>query len=251
MDKAPLLVVERLTKHFGGLAALNQIDLQVHPGEILGLIGPNGAGKTTLFNVITGLMPPTSGRIIFAGKDITSMKAHMVCRLGIARTYQTARVFPDLTALQNVMVGSYFGRGAGRDWDLAWEKGQEVLKFVGLAYKSHYLAKLLTVAERKYLELARALATEPQLLFLDELAAGLNPVESQALLDLVQQTRDQGVTVVMIEHVMKAVMGISHRVVVLHHGEKIAEGKPEEVSNHQAVIEAYLGEGSGFSPGQR
>ena len=237
----PLLEGERVSKFFGGLAAVNNVDFRIEEQEILGLIGPNGAGKTTLFNVITGVYRPTSGRIRFRGEDITGLKPHVICDKGIGRTFQLVRPFLNMTALQNVMVGALFGRG-GKDMASAEERAYELLEFMGLKGKENVLAKSLTLVERKRLEIARALAGEPELLLLDEVVAGLNPTETAETMALIKKIRDLGITVFMVEHIMKAVMGISDRVMVLHHGEKIAEGTPEEVASDQRVIEAYLGE---------
>jgi len=237
----PLLEGERVSKFFGGLAAVHNVDFRIEKQEILGLIGPNGAGKTTLFNLISGVYRPTSGRIWFKGEEITGLRPHVICNKGISRTFQLVRPFLNMTALQNVMVGALFGR-SGRDMADAREKAHKLLEFVGLEGREGLLAKSLTLVDRKRLEMARALAGEPELLLLDEVVAGLNPTETAETMALIKKIRDLGVTIFMVEHIMKAVMGISDRVMVLHHGEKIAEGTPEEVASDRRVIEAYLGE---------
>lgn len=236
-----LLEVEKLSKSFGGLMAVHRLDVAVNEGEILGLIGPNGSGKTTLFNLITGFLKPDSGRVKFRGEDITGLKPHRVCESGIARIFQLVKPFAQLTAVENVMVGRVYGRNPAQSLKQAGTEAREILDFVGLGDRGNVVAHSLTLPNRKRLELARALATKPQLLLLDELMAGLNPVETEAAMELVRNIRDSGVTVIMVEHIVKAVLGISSRVVVINIGEKIAEGTPQEVVNNQAVIEAYLG----------
>jgi len=239
---ATILECKQVSKHFGGLAAVNKVDLQVEEGEILGLIGPNGAGKTTLFRVIAGVYAPTSGHIFFRGHDITGRKAHDVCRMGITSTHQLVRPFPELTVLENVMVGAYFGRGwaSGMVKD-ARQEAMAAIEFVGLAGKADTLAKNLTLPDRKRLEMARAIATRPEVLLLDEVVAGLNPTETLQTMELIREIRKRGTTIIMVEHVMKAVMGVSDRIIVLNYGQKIAEGLPQEIANNQQVIEAYLG----------
>jgi branched-chain amino acid transport system ATP-binding protein len=237
----PFLQVEKLIKSFGGLMALCEVNFEIFEGEIFGVIGPNGSGKTTLFNVITGFLKANSGRVTFMGKDITGLPPHQICRQGIARIFQLVKPFSQLTVLANVMVGGMYGRNPASSMKQAKEKGTEILNFVGLGSKTEIVASQLTMAERKRLELARALAAQPQVLLLDELMAGLNAAETETAMDLVNKIKDSGITVIMVEHIMKAVLGISDRVIVLNAGEKIAEGSPKEVVKNQQVIEAYLG----------
>jgi len=221
--------------------AVRTVDLVVQPGEILGLIGPNGAGKTTLFNLITGVYRPTAGSIHMHGADITRLAPPKRCKLGIARTFQLVRPFQNLTVLQNVAIGRIYGRDPARSGTQADAEAFDLLEMVGLADRARVLAKQLTLVDRKRLELARALGNRPQVLLLDELLAGLNPSEVLAALDLIGRIRAAGTTIVMVEHLVKAVFGISDRVVVLNAGEKIAEGVPAEVANNRQVIDAYLG----------
>jgi branched-chain amino acid transport system ATP-binding protein len=221
--------------------ALHDITFDVREGEILAVIGPNGSGKTTLFNIIAGFLKPNAGRLIFKGSDITGLKPHQICRQGIARIFQLVKPFPDLTALKNALVGRLYGKDAVLDMNRARQEALDILDFVGLGSKRDILAQQLTLADRKRLELARALAAQPQLLLLDELMAGLNPTEIDASMELVTKIRSRGITVVLVEHIMKAVVGISDRVLVLSAATIIAEGPPEQVMNEQKVIEAYLG----------
>ena len=236
-----LLQVEDLTKSFGGLTALNHVSFSIAEGELLGLIGPNGSGKSTAFNLITGTFLPSSGTIIFRGEDITTLPAHEVAARGIARTFQLVKPFLQLTALRNVMAGRMYGYQPAGSRAQAEEEAKEILAFIGLAEKQHLKANALTVIERKRLELGRALATRPRLLLLDEYMAGLTPVEVQGAMRLIVGLRNEGITVVVVEHIVKAVMNLCDRVIVLNAGQMIAEGTPRDVLDNPDVIAAYLG----------
>jgi len=231
-----------VTKYFGGLAAISNVDFHVDQGEIVGLIGPNGAGKTTLFNLISAALALNSGVIRFKDGKISGLKAHQICRTGVARTFQSVKVFANIPVLGNVLLGSLFGKSIGMSSADATREAMELLEFVGLSAVRATPAKDLALANQKRLEVARALATKPELLLLDELIAGLNPTETTQAMELVTRIRDRGITIFMIEHVMKAIMSICDRIIVLHHGEKIAEGTPQEIATSKKVVEVYLGE---------
>lgn len=232
----------KVCKNFGGLTAVAQVDFHLEKGEILGLIGPNGAGKTTLFNLISGALTTRSGEITYQQKCINRLKPHQICRAGVARTFQSVKIFGNMTVLDHLLLGAWFG-GAGRiSAKEARKEARELLDFVGLAGMEGILARELTLPRQKRLEVARALATRPNILLLDELMAGLNFSEVAEAMELVSEIRSKGITIIMIEHVMKAIMGICDRIIVLHHGEKIAEGTPQEIAASQTVIDVYLGE---------
>jgi branched-chain amino acid transport system ATP-binding protein len=234
-----LLEIRGVSKHFGGLAALTDVSYEVSKGEILGLIGPNGAGKTTLFNVVNGFYAPTHGEVFFKGAKVSHLKPHQICKLGMARTFQVVRPLQRMTTLDNV-VASAFLRAKGKAE--AKEMALENLRFTGLYEDRDVVSKGLPLGKRKKLEITRALATQPEMLLLDESFAGLNPSEQNDLVEIIQKVRERGVTIMVIEHHMKVIMAISDRIVVLNYGQKIAEGSPKEIGSNPLVIEAYLGE---------
>jgi len=234
-----LLEVKELSKHFGGVVALDGVNIKVDKGELVGIIGPNGAGKTTLYNCVTGFYPPTSGRVFFDGKDVTGLPSHRLCRMGMARTFQIPRPFMSMTLLENVMVGAL---GVGMSLREAREKAKEIVSFLKLEEQANKPISKLNFNYRRRCELARALATNPKLLMLDETFAGLNPSEIDEMVKLVRKIHESGVTIMLTEHVMKVVMSLAERIVVLHQGRVIVEGSPKEVVNDSRVVEAYLGQ---------
>jgi branched-chain amino acid transport system ATP-binding protein len=235
----PLLQVEKMTKQFGGLRAIDSLDLTIKKGQILGLIGPNGAGKSTAFNCIAGAFAPTSGEITFAGGRINGCKPWNLCKMGLARTFQIVKPFASKNVLYNVTVASFATTNSRK---IAEEKSLAVLESLNFSDKKDILAGNLTIADRKRLEIAKALATEPRLLLLDEVMAGLRPNEVDEMVDILKSLRDQGITIFIIEHIMRAVMALSDRIVVIQFGKKIAEGIPQEIAKNEKVIKAYLGE---------
>jgi branched-chain amino acid transport system ATP-binding protein len=234
-----ILECRHISKRFGALAAVQEVSFSLEPGEVLGMIGPNGAGKTTLFNCLTGLYKPDHGQVVLKGRDITGLKPHRICRLGLAKTAQIMEPFRAMTVFENVLVAALHG---GRmSMEEAREEAHKVLDFMGLSSRGGALSSNTSVPDRRRLELARVLATGADVLLLDENMAGLNPVEIESLLDLLRKIRSSGKSLIVVEHIMAAVMGISDRIVVLNYGAKIAEGSPREVVSNERVIEAYLG----------
>lgn len=234
-----LLEAKGLTKRFGGLVAVNNLSLNVEKGQIVALIGPNGAGKTTAFNMISGFYKPNEGQVFFDGQNITGLRPDQVCKLGLARTFQVVKPFPELSALDNVMVGAY---SRTNDNHTAREKAREILDFLGMGGMEKQLAGSLPIAGRKRLEIAKALATDPKIILLDEAMAGLRPKETDEIIELVRKISQQGVSLLLVEHVMRVIMSLADRIVVVHHGEKLAEGDPQTIVQDKAVIDAYLGE---------
>ncbi len=236
-----LLSVQNVTKRFGGLQALTRVTFDLPEGQILGLIGPNGAGKTTLFNIINGVYHPDLGQIVFQGKDVSNSKSYELAHKGIARTHQIVRPLNELTVIENIMVGACFGRENHR-LGSARKIAEDVMEFTGLQSRFDQLAGSLNVAQKKRLEMARALAARPYLLLLDEVLAGLNPSEIDGMIQTIRKIREQGITIIMVEHLMKAIMNISDRIIVLDYGEQIADGPPQQIINDPDVIKAYLGD---------
>lgn len=234
-----ILETKNVSMHFGELAALEDINLSVEPGEILGLIGPNGAGKTTFFNCITGFLNATRGNIIFKGQDITRYVPHKVCHLGVSRSFQIVQSFSEMTARENVMMGAFCRHSRTRD---AMQKADEILRFTGLYDKKDQLAGSLTLADQKRIELARTIATEPELVLLDEVMAGLNPTETEQAVVLIRKLHETGLTIIIVEHVMEVIMNLSHRIAVFDSGKFIVEGAPKDVVQDERVIKAYLGD---------
>ncbi len=242
-----MLTLRGLTKQIGGLRAVNSVDLSLKENEIVGLVGPNGAGKTTLLNMISGISSPTAGTITFRSEDITGLKADRICKKGITKTFQIAESFPGLTARECTMIGALFGNHRKISMADAGEEATQILDFVGFpAEKRETTIRNLNVVELKRVQLARALASKPKLLLLDELTTGLNPKESNEAVGLIRNIRDRGISILIIEHVMSVIMGVSDRIVVLDHGEKIADGRPYEVVNNPRVIDTYLGDIDAF-----
>lgn len=239
---APLLEVDSLSKAFGGLVVINRLSFSLHEEETLGIIGPNGSGKTTLFNLMTGYLRADRGKISFSGNEITNRRPSHICQLGITRTFQQPRPFSKLTVLENVMAGRAYGKESSKDLKQARQEAMDILEFTGLGNKQDIVSKNLNLLGRKRLEIARALATKPKLLLLDEVFAGLNPKETEEALELISMIKQRGITLTIVEHVIKVILGVSSRVVVINFGEKIFEGLPTEAINDQKVIEAYLGE---------
>jgi len=253
-----ILEVKRLSKYFGGLAAISELDLGVVDSEILGLIGPNGAGKTTLFNVISGFFPPTTGKVTFDGRDTTGLKAHEIAHLGISRTFQASTLFMKISVLENVFTGYHISYKTGiwsrvlrtpsalKEEEAFRQRAMEILKFMGLTSLKDELAANLPHGYQRTLGVCMALATNPRLLLLDEPMTGMNPGETQTMIELIRQIRDRGITIIVVEHDMKAIMDLCDRIAVLNYGQKIAEGLPEEIRKNKEVVEAYLGkEGTG------
>lgn len=242
MKNDALLKIERLNKRFGGLAAVNQVSFEINPGAIISLIGPNGAGKTTIFNLISGIHRADEGQVLLMGENLVGLRPFEICQRGVGRTFQLMQSFPHMTVVENVMTSALFGRVPKISMREARALAEKLCELTGIGEKKNAFPKSLTVADQKRIEIARALAVNPRMLLLDEVMSGLTPAETNEAIKLVRKLRESGITILLIEHVMKVVMDISDRVIVLHHGEKIAEGSTVEVANNRQVIEAYLGE---------
>ncbi len=234
-----LLEVKGITKRFGGLVAVRDLSLVVEPGEIMGLIGPNGAGKTTAFNLIAGFYKPDAGQVLFGGRDLTKLRPDQICKLGLTRTFQVVRPFAGITVRENVMIGAYARTNSAAE---AGDRADQALDALGMRPQADQLASGLPIAVRKRLEIARALATEPRVLLLDEAMAGLRPSETDEVIGMVRRLSERGIAILLVEHVMKVVMSLADRILVLHHGEQIAVGEPAEIVKNRQVIDAYLGE---------